>query len=59
MAVRASITIDLPDNADYDKQFQSLINQISKLTGLETKVSVREIDSPISISPITIRKIKE
>lgn len=51
-SIRASITIDLPDNVDYSRYISAIKEQLSKITGLDTRVSVREIDDPISISPI-------
>lgn len=51
-SIRASITIDLPDNVDYSRYISAIKEQLSKITGLDTRVSIREIDDPISISPI-------
>lgn len=58
-AIRASITIDLPDGVDYNQYISMIQQQISNLTGLNTTVNVREVDDPISLSPVSIKKIKE
>lgn len=58
-AIRASITIDLPDGVDYNQYISTIQQQISNLTGLNTNVNVRIVDDPISISPVSIKKIKE
>jgi len=58
-AIRASITIDLPDGIDYNQYVTTIQGQLSRLTGLNTQVNVREINDPISISPVNIRKISE
>jgi hypothetical protein len=58
-AIRASITIDLPDGVDYNQYISTIKQQISNLTGLSTQVNVREVDDPISLSPVSIKKIKE
>ena len=58
-SIEANITIDLPDDIDYEQYINLLRDQISNLTGLETKISVREVDDPLSLSPINIGKIKE
>lgn len=59
MSIRASITIDLPDGIDYENYISAIRSQLSRLTGLDTKVSIREVDEPLSLSPINISKIKE
>lgn len=51
-AIRASITIDLPDGVDYNQYVTTIQNQLSRLTGLPCKINVREVDDPISMSPI-------
>lgn len=58
-AIRASITIDLPDGVDYNQYISMIQQQISNLTGLNTTVNVRECDDPISLSIVSIKKIKE
>jgi hypothetical protein len=58
-AIRATITIDLPDDIDYNHYINDIRFQLSRLTGLDTRLSVREVDDPISLSPIRIGKIKE
>jgi len=57
-AIRASITIDLPDGVQFDQYVSMIKNQISRMTGLETRLSIREVDDPISMSPINIRKME-
>jgi Zn-finger domain-containing protein len=58
-SIEANITIDLPDDIDYQQFIDTLRNQLSNLTGLETRINVREVDDPLSLSPIKIGKIKE
>ena len=58
-SIEANVTIDLPDDIDYDQFINILRDQLSNLTGLQTRISVREVDDPLSLSPIKIGKIKE
>ena len=56
-AIRASITIDLPDGADYMQYVSQLKSQISNLTGLDTRINIRDVDDPISLSPTFAKKV--
>ena len=58
-AIRASITIDLPDGVDYDHYINAIRSQLNNITGLDTKVSIKDVDNPISMSPVNIKKIKD
>jgi len=58
-AINANITIDLPDGIDFKQYINLLKQQLSNLTGLNTTIIVREIDDPLSISPVKVGKIKE
>jgi hypothetical protein len=58
-SIRASIIIDLPDGIDYNTYIKTIKDQVSNITGLETVISIREVDDPISINPVNIDKIKE
>lgn len=58
-AVYATITIDLPDNIDFNRYTDILKQQISKINGYETTINVIEVDNPIAISPINIKKVKD
>ena len=58
-AINANITIDLPDGIDFKQYINLLKQQLSNLTGLNTTITVREIDDPLSISPVKVGKIKE
>jgi len=56
--IRASIIIDLPDGVQANQYIDTIRNQISRMTGLETRVSVREVDDPLSMSPVNNHKIE-
>ena len=58
-SINANVTIDLPDGTNFESYVQQIREQLSKLTGLDTKINVIEVDDPISLSPIQIRKLKE
>lgn len=58
-SINANITIDLPDGIQVENYVQQIREELSKLTGLDTKINVIEVDDPISLSPVQIRKIKE
>jgi len=51
-SIRASITIDLPDGVPYQQFVESIRAQLSNITGLDTFINIKEIDDPISLSPI-------
>lgn len=51
-SVNASIIINLPDGQPYQEYIDQIKTQISKITGLETKISIKEIDDPLSTSII-------
>jgi len=58
-SVDANITIDLPDGIDFNQYINLIRDQLSNLTGLETRISIREVDDPLSLSPNKIEKLKE
>ncbi|MCK9429447.1 MAG: hypothetical protein M0R17_05545 [Candidatus Omnitrophica bacterium] len=59
MGIKTKLVIDLPDDVDYTQHVNNIKNQISRINGLETIVSLQTIDDPISLSPTNIRKVSE
>lgn len=57
-AIRATIIVDLPDGASYDQYIDIIHSQISRLTGLQTRISVKEVDDPLSMSPLNTHKVE-
>lgn len=55
--IRANITIDLPDGVDFHEHVQRVQAQISKISGLKTSISIKEVDDPISLNLSSARKI--
>jgi two-component sensor histidine kinase len=55
--IRANITIDLPDGEDFSNYIQQIQAQISRVSGLKTSISVRDIDDPISLNPKIAKKV--
>lgn len=58
-SINANIIIDLPDGVDFNQYLNLIRDQISNLTGLETRINIREIDDPLSLSSTHNRKIQE
>lgn len=58
-SVDVNITIDLPDGVDFESYITQIQSQITQITGLETKINIREVDDPLSLSPISVGKLKE
>jgi hypothetical protein len=58
-AVRATITIDLPDGVNFDSYINAIRREISNITGIETKIAIKDVDDPISLSPVSIGKLQE
>lgn len=59
MAIKVVVTIDLPDNVSFEKYISILKSQISNINGLETRIQIKEIDDPISLSKTRVKKIKD
>ncbi len=57
--IEANITIDIPDGIDPQEMINSLRYQISNINGKDTHVNIVEVDNPLSLSPITMKKIKD
>jgi hypothetical protein len=55
--IRANIIIDLPDGADFITHINKIQSQISKISGLKTAISIRDVDDPISLNPIKAKKV--
>lgn len=55
--IRANITIDLPDGVDFHEHVQRVQDQISKISGLKTAISIREVDDPISLNLSKAKKV--
>jgi hypothetical protein len=59
MSIRAKLVIDLSDGDDYEQHINNIKAQLSKITGIDTVISIQDIDNPISLSPVNIRKVSE
>lgn len=57
--IDANITIDVQDEQEYARLIAILQRELTGLTGKETKVNVMEVDDPLSLSPIHLRKLRE
>jgi hypothetical protein len=56
MAIEANITIDVSDQVDPSDIIRQIKYIVSNINGLDTQVSVNEVDDPLSSSPISIAK---
>lgn len=57
--IEANVNVDLPDGEDPRELLAIIQNVISSLNGKNTTISVVEVDDPLSLSPIQMKKIKE
>lgn len=57
--VEANITIDVPDGVDPQDVIKLIQHSISQINGKDTHINIVEVDNPLSLSPITMKKIKE
>jgi hypothetical protein len=55
--IRANITIDLKDGEDFQEHIRRIETQISRVSGLKTSVSIKDVDDPISLFPSISKKI--
>jgi len=57
--IEANITIDVPDGVNPQDIINMIQRGISQVNNKNTHINVIEVDDPLSLSPITIKKIKE
>jgi len=57
--VEANITIDVPDGEDPQDVIKLIQHSISQINGKDTHINIVEVDNPLSLSPIMMKKIKE
>jgi hypothetical protein len=55
--IRANITIDLPDGIDFNEHVQRIQAQISRVSGLKTSISIKEVDDPVSFNLGSVKKV--
>jgi len=57
--IESNITIDVPDGIDPRDLISILQHTITSINGKNTYINVVEVDNPLSLSPVTMKKIKE
>lgn len=57
--IEANINIDLSDGVNPQEILRAIEHIITSLNGKETAINVVEVDDPLSLSPINMKKIKE
>lgn len=55
--IRANIIIDLPDGVDFHDHIRRIQEQIDRVSGLKTAISIREVDDPISMNLGAVKKV--
>ena len=54
--IESNITIDVPDGEDPQQIIAIIRHLISQINGKDTHINVVEVDDPLSLSPITMKK---
>lgn len=57
--IESNITIDIPDGVDAANIVSAIRHVISELNKKDTHVNVVEVDNPLSLSPVVMKKIKD
>lgn len=57
--IESNITIDVPDGVDASNIIAAIRHIISELNRKDTHTNVIEVDDPLSLSPVTMKKIKD
>ena len=57
--IESNITIDVPDGIDPNDLISLLQHMVTGINGKNTYINVIEVDNPMSLSPLTMKKIEE
>jgi hypothetical protein len=57
--IEANITLDLKDGEDPSRIISLIKQMVSKLNGKETYINITEVDDPLSLSPLSMKKLEE
>jgi len=57
--IEANVSIDIPDGTDSEDIIEQIKHIVSSINGKDTHINIIEVDNPLSLSPVTIKKIKE